>query len=197
MFGKHFESMYEGSMIGAGAMAFAVMGYVIAKWKPERGEGGRVIGGQVRLNPALLGPILGETPEAVKKAIEYLCSPDARTSTPGEEGRRLVRLGQFDYRVVNAVKYHELRNEEQRRTQNREAQARFREKKSLLDSLSPGERARVEEAFRQGYMRRKKNGEPYKVDLLAIAKRAGATKGVSDGLMEATNEHQANDETGG
>lgn len=129
MFGKHFDSMYNGSLVGAGAMVFAVMGYVIATWKPEYGVGKQVIGGHVRLNPAVLGPILGESPKEVEEAIEYLCKPDPNTSTPGENGRRLIRLGQFDYKVVNAVKYHELRNEEQRREQNRAAQARFRDKR--------------------------------------------------------------------
>ena len=131
MFGKHFESMYSGSLVGAGAMVFAVMGYVIATWKPEWGPGKKLIGGHVRLNPALLGPILGEEPKEVAKAIEYLCKPDPKTSTPGENGRRLIRLGQFDYRVVNAVKYHEIRNEEQRKAQNRESQARYRERKEI------------------------------------------------------------------
>lgn len=142
MFGKHFESMYEGSMVGAGAMVFAVMGYVIAKWKPDK-----EVGGQVRLNPALLGPILGESPASVQEAIDYLCKPDPKTSTPGEEGRRLVRIGQFDYRVVNAAKYHAMRNEEQRREQNRAAQERFRNKKQAGMKIKnankplPGERA--------------------------------------------------------
>jgi hypothetical protein len=126
MYGKHFESLYEGSMIGAGAMVFAVWGYVIAKWKPDK-----KVGGQVRLNPALLGPILGESPKEVEKAIEYLCAPDKQSSSKLEGGRRLVRLGQFDYRVVNAAKYHAIRNEEERREQNRQAQARFREKQKV------------------------------------------------------------------
>ncbi len=110
-------------MVGAGAMVFAVWGYVIAKWKPDKD-----VGGQVRLNPALLGPILGESVKEVEKAIEYLCRPDERSSTKEEGGRRLIRIGQFDYRVVNAAKYHAIRNEEDRREQNREAQARYREK---------------------------------------------------------------------
>ena len=110
-------------MVGAGAMVFAVWGYVIAKWKPDK-----KVGGQVRLNPALLGPILGESPKEVEKAIKFLCSPDENSSSKLEAGRRLVRIGQFDYRVVNAAKYHAIRNEEERREQNRAAQERFREK---------------------------------------------------------------------
>ena len=30
MYGKHFASMYEGSLYGSGAVVFAVWGYVIA-----------------------------------------------------------------------------------------------------------------------------------------------------------------------
>ena len=126
-------------------MVFAVIGYVIATWKPERGAGGKVVGGQVRLNPDLLGPILGESPKEVQKAIDFLCGPDPKTSTPGENGRRLIRLSQFDYRVVNAVKYHELRNEEQRREQNRAAQVTFRAKRKRKSAGKPlpGENAFV------------------------------------------------------
>jgi hypothetical protein len=123
MYGKHFESLYEGSMVGAGAMVFAVWGYVIAKWRPDK-----EVGGQVRLNPALLGPILGEDPKEVEKAIQFLCSPDSNSSSKLEQGRRLVQIGQFDYRVVNAAKYQSIRNEEERRRQNREAQDRHRQK---------------------------------------------------------------------
>jgi len=185
VFGKHFDNMYEGSMIGAGAMVFAVMGYVIAKWKPERGVGGKIIGGHVRLNSDLLGPILGESPAEVQKAIDFLCSPDPKTSTPGEQGRRLVRVGQYEYRVVNAVKYHELRNEEQRREQNRESQERFRDKEKITETLTPEEREEFDRAFREGYKRRKKNGEPYKCDLQALARKIGASRAVSDGLKGA------------
>ena len=37
-FGKHFVSMYEGSMFGAGLNVFAVWGYVIAHVQQERVE---------------------------------------------------------------------------------------------------------------------------------------------------------------
>jgi hypothetical protein len=139
LFGKHFESMYEGSMVGAGAMVFAVWGYVIAKWRPDK-----EVGGQVRLNPALLGPILGEKPGNVEEAIEYLCKPDVNSSSKNEGGRRLIRLGQFDYQVVNAMKYHALRNEEHRREQNRAAQEKFRGKQKIRKVKPlPGEKAFV------------------------------------------------------
>lgn len=124
MYGKIFESLFKGSMVGSGALTFAVWGYVIATMKLDR-----AVGAQVELNPILLAAILGEDSGDIEKVIEKLCSPDPKSSTPTEEGRRLVRLGQFVYRVVNGEKYTRIRNEEERREQVRAAVERHREKK--------------------------------------------------------------------
>lgn len=110
-------------MIGAGAVVFAVWGYVIAKMKPDT-----VVGAQVRLNPKLLGVILGEEEEKVEEAIKYLCEPDPKSTTKTAGGRRLIQLGEFDYQVVNGAKYRAIRNEEDRRLQNRIAQQKHRKK---------------------------------------------------------------------
>ncbi len=126
MFGKHFSSMYDGSMIGAGAVAFAVMGYVISHMKPDAS-----VGMQVELNPKLLSFVIGESEELIDGAIKFLCAPDKASRTPDEEGRRLIQLGPFSYRVVNGLKYDSIKNEEDRRRQNREAQARFRKRMAL------------------------------------------------------------------
>ncbi len=130
-------------MIGAGAHVFALMGYVIANYKPDK-----TVGGQVRLNPALLAAVFGEPESRVQEAIDYLCKPDARSTTPAEEGRRLVKIGQFDYRVVNAKKYLEIRNEEERREQNRINQQNHRNKKPKSTPIA-GEPEYVE-ALRAG-----------------------------------------------
>lgn len=118
MYGKHFESMYEGSMVGAGSHVFAVMGYIISKTRF----------GVVELNPKLLSAILGDSLERVISAIEYLCAPDPGSRNPDEDGRRLVKTGAFSYRVVSWEKYQAIRDEIDRRIQNREAQQRFRDK---------------------------------------------------------------------
>ena len=127
MFGKHFASMYSGSMVGSGAIIFAVMGYVVANAKPDK-----VVGTQVELTPVLLAAILGEPEKEVRAAIEFLCAPDPNSRTKREQGRRLVKLGSFDYQVVNGAKYREIRNEEERRKQNRVAQALSRARKRGL-----------------------------------------------------------------
>lgn len=127
--------MYERSMIGSGAAVYAVWGYVIATMKPDK-----AVGMQVTLNPALLAVVIGEKESVMQSAIDYLCAPDARSTTPDEGGRRLVKLGMFDYRVVNGAKYTKIRSEEERREYNRTRQANLRAKRGVP---LPGETAYV------------------------------------------------------
>ncbi len=136
MFGKHFASMYEGSLVGSGAVVFAVMGYVIAKQVPDR-----TVGSQVRLNPLLLAAVLGESQSDIEGAIAKLCAPDARSTTKTHDGRRLVKLGEFDYQVVNGAKYRGIRDQETRMEQNRVAQRNHRAKRGTLLGPLRGEEA--------------------------------------------------------
>ena len=118
MYGKHFASMYTGSMFGAGAIVFAVWGYVI----------GNTVESQVELNPKLLAAILGESEEGVTTAIATLCAPDKASRNKGTDGRRLVREGEFAYRVVNHANYRRVRDESDRREYNRAKKAEGRSK---------------------------------------------------------------------
>lgn len=135
MYGKLFEQLYTGSMVGKGCAMFAVWGYVIANMKPERvvieGETGRKIGygAHVELNPGILGYILGAKEGDILRVIEELCGPDPKSRTKVEGGRRLIRLGEFDYRVVNGEHYRKLRTVEERREYQRVKQAEYRAKK--------------------------------------------------------------------
>lgn len=124
MYGKSFDSKYTGSMVGKGFASFALLDYVIANMKPDK-----TVGFQVDLNSTILSTVFGEPEESVVRAIEFLCSTDPKSRTPDEEGRRLVKVGTFSYRVVNGVKYDKIRNEEDRREQNRLAQQRHRDKR--------------------------------------------------------------------
>jgi len=128
VYGKHFASTYTGSMLGAGADVFAVWGYVIAS----------TVDGQVELNPAHVAALVGMTPEAVDRAIAYLCAPDPRSRSKVEDGRRLVREGEFAYLVPTWSAYRAVRNEEDRRAYNRQKQAEHRAKvkASVNDSQS-------------------------------------------------------------
>jgi hypothetical protein len=120
MFGKFFASTFSGSMYGAGAAVFAVWGYIIA-------NAGR--DSLVELNPAMLANTLGCPLSDVSAAIEYLSSPDPGSRSKADEGRRIVREGQFQYRVVNHATYRSIRCDEDRKEYNRLAKQRERNKK--------------------------------------------------------------------
>jgi len=126
MYGKHFSSMYSGSMVGSGALYFAVWGYVISHAMPDV-----KVGTQVELNPKIISAIIGDVQVAdIEAVIQKMCSPDPKSRTKSEEGKKLIKLGEFDYQVVNGSKYRAIRDQQARRDQNREAQRRHREKKA-------------------------------------------------------------------
>jgi hypothetical protein len=113
--------MYEGSMMGAGPVVFAVWGYVISK----------AVDGQVELNPRLLSVLIGTEEENVCAAIEYLCLADPNSRSKKNDGRRLVKVGQFAYEVTTHEDYRNMRSEEDRRQYNRERKREERAKKSI------------------------------------------------------------------
>jgi hypothetical protein len=128
MYGKHFASMYTGSMFGKKAVVFAVWGYVISNLRPNRMDRACY----VELNPALLASTFSDTEASIMEAIEVLCAPDPASRTQVEDGRRLIRMddspivGPSQYRVVNGPKYRAIRDEEERRSYLREAKRRSR-----------------------------------------------------------------------
>lgn len=116
MYAKAFASMYEGSMVGAGIEVFAVWNYAIAK----------AFRGIVELNPKLVAMVLGGSASDVQKALDFLTGPDKESRSREADGARLVKEGQFQYRVVNWDHYQRIRNEDERREYNRRAQAEYR-----------------------------------------------------------------------
>lgn len=65
----------------------------------------------------------------VRSAINKFCQPDKASRTPEDDGRRLEPIrSSFGWRVINYVKYSNLRDSEHRREQNKEAQRRHRER---------------------------------------------------------------------
>ena len=116
MYGKHFESMYEGSMYGAGVAVFAVWGYVIAHTFDSR----------VELNAKRLADTLGGSVDEIEQAIRFLMRPDPHSRHKEHEGRRLVQEGEFQFRVPSWPYYRKIRNEDERREYNRNRQAKRR-----------------------------------------------------------------------
>ena len=69
----------------------------------------------------------------------------------------MVKIGEFDYRVVNGAKYNSLRNEEERREQNRINKQKERERKKtrkIPKPLSREPESKDEHAFERNF----KNG---------------------------------------
>lgn len=129
MYGKHYASTYTGSMYGAGVHVFAVWGYALANKDRD---------GFVELNPAPLADALGNcTSEDVCGALDYLAAPDPNSRSKEEDGRRLVREGQFLYRVVNARKYAELKTAADRREYMRLKKRESRERQKVEDKETP------------------------------------------------------------
>ena len=106
-------------MVGAGLNVFAVWGYIITKAKH----------GFIEINPKLLAFTLGGSEEEVQKALNFLQEPDLNSRSKSEGGRRLVKEGQFQYRIVNWQIYDEIKNEIERRDYNRVRQQQFRDRK--------------------------------------------------------------------
>jgi hypothetical protein len=121
-YGKIFESLFTGSLVGAGATVFATWAYVIANAKPP---------GVIEIHPKILATIIGCTTGEIEDAIRVLCSPDPASRTSDHEGRRMLIEGKFVYSLPTWEKYHSIRNEIERREQNRKAQATFRAKHGI------------------------------------------------------------------
>lgn len=103
MFGKSFESTFEGTLVGRGAVTIAVMLYAIAKQRYDPRHGSLV-----PIQPAILAATLGEPVEKVEAALLFLCAPDKHGGS-AEDGRRLVKVAEFQYRVVDGAKYRKAR----------------------------------------------------------------------------------------
>lgn len=130
MFGKHFATMYTGSMVGAGPVVFAVWGYAISNASRE---------GTVEINPSLLAVMLGTTADEIVKAIGYLEAPDPNSRSKTEDGKRMVKEGQFLYRLPNYHHYRSLRDADDRREYQKRLMAERRAADRVLADVSQSE----------------------------------------------------------
>ncbi len=136
--GKFYAKTFEGSMYGAGSTVFAVWAYCIAKARPPTGT--------VELNPKALTNIIGESEPKVIEAIDYLLKPDPNSRTPAEAGRRLLKTGQFEYKLVNFEIHRAGIDDEERRRYFRDRQRIYRKrvKQNVFDSISTITQAEAE-----------------------------------------------------
>lgn len=130
MYGKLFASAFTGTMMGSGPTVFAVWAYAIANADQE---------GVLELNPALLAVLIGTTVDDIEQALDTLRAPDPKSRSQVEEGRRLIRRGQFEHLVVNYVAYRKIRSVEDRREYKRlwAEEDRKKKRRQSVDTVDP------------------------------------------------------------
>lgn len=160
----------------AGSPVFAVMAYVISHMQPDKAREEFI-----HLNPEVLHDAIGDPVEVMQGAIDYLCAPDAKTTTPGEDGRRLVKKTPYVYWVVNGKHYRRMMDEEDRRMKAAERQAKCRseKKESAATVTLTGKEAEEYEAARGKSLRKRSKV----IETAGV--RAGATEAIHNGLAAA------------
>ena len=140
MYCKLFASLYQGTLRGL-SHEILVFTNLLASCDKE---------GFVDKHQRAIADETGLSVDQVKSAILKLEEPDPESRSPEEDGARLTRMDEhraWGWHIVNYVKYRTIRNEDDRREQNRAAQERFRaKKKKKVVSLSkpPSAHAEVE-----------------------------------------------------
>lgn len=131
MYVKLFASLYQGTLRGK-AHEILVFTNMLAHCDKE---------GFVDKHFRAIADEVGLTVEQVHAAVAILEAPDEESRSPEEQGRRIIRVNDsraWGWRVVNYGKYREIRNDADRREQNRKAQERWREKhKPAVSSRKP------------------------------------------------------------
>ncbi len=89
--------------------------------------------GSVDIHPRSIADEVGLPLDIVKAALIDLENPDPESRSHEQEGRRIIRLDghrDWGWQIVNYVKYRTIKSEDDRREQNRQAQAKWRAKQS-------------------------------------------------------------------
>jgi len=124
-YAKVFATMYTGSMYGAGMHIFAVWGWILAH-KDENGL--------VEVNPEFVAHALGGVAQQVVDALAYLTAPDPQSRSKEHQGRRMVKLSQFGYQVVNHSDYQGRGHDRTAYWREYKRNMRERRKKAVLST---------------------------------------------------------------
>jgi len=156
MYAKLFTSIYQGTLRGD-SHGLLVFTNLIAHADSA---------GHVDIHPRAIADEVGLTLEQVKEALLKLEAPDSESRSPELDGRRIVRLNDhrdWGWVVVNYLKYRAIRDEEDRREQNRLAQQRWRERQKGV--LTVGEVSSVSQD--KPIQRQKKKQKENSVEAIA------------------------------
>jgi hypothetical protein len=125
MYAKVFSSLWDGSMRGQSDKQLVFI-YLLAHADAD---------GVAEIIQGKIADDTGLREDEVFAALSELMSPDPASRTDGSDGRRLEPLDArgWGWSIVNYQHYRGLRDDEERRRQNREAQSRHRSKPPSAD----------------------------------------------------------------
>lgn len=130
MYCKLFASLYQGTLRGR-SNEILVFTNLLAHCDRE---------GHVDKHFRAIAEEVGISIDDVRAAIQVLESPDPESRSPENDGSRLVRMDghrAWGWRIVNYTKYRAIKDEDDRREQNRRAQAEWRAKQADLKNPKP------------------------------------------------------------
>lgn len=129
MFGKLFQTMYDGTLASNGPwQALVTFQQLIILADQE---------GNVDMTAQAIARRTSLPLEIIQHGIEELSKPDPYSRTPDEGGRRLVLLEDhrpWGWRIVNYAKYRDLRKAEDRREYLRLKQQESRQRRAAEDA---------------------------------------------------------------
>ncbi len=92
----------------------------------------------IRTNHYRLAKIANITEEQAKEALNVLCSPDPRTLSQADEGRRLMKIDEETYLVLNGKRYSDIIRSMERRQYLTMKQQEHRAKKAAQNNPASG-----------------------------------------------------------
>lgn len=146
MYGKVFESIYDGTLHGHW-QAIVTMQQLIVLANQD---------GVVDITPQSISSRTSIPLDIIEKGLEHLAKPDPHSRTPGDDGRRIVLLDDhrpWGWRLVNHAKYRALRDQEQKREADRTriAEKRVAEKLNKNSSVAIGSQSVAKVAHTDTY----------------------------------------------
>jgi len=129
MYGKVFESIYDGTLAGHW-QAIVTMQQLIVLATPD---------GVVDMTPDAIARRTSIPLHIINAGLVHLAQPDPHSRTFGEDGKRIVLLDDhrpWGWRLVNHAKYMRLRDMEQKRANDRERIAEKRKKNNSVAIVS-------------------------------------------------------------
>lgn len=139
MYGKIFASLYQGTLRGKAAEILVFTNMIACCDKD----------GEVDKHPRAIADEVGLPIDQVAAAITTLESPDPESRSRAHNGARIVRISTertWGWMIVNYAKYRAIRNEDDRREQNREAVRRHRANKISVTNVMDVSHGKPEKA---------------------------------------------------